>query len=1730
MFTRPRHFLKPLSVFGVLLFVFSVIMPVKVFAQPRTDNVNVSLVTVSDGTGHGTNDQTFVSSRNGFSRGDDSPVDGRVALRDSVTYNLKIEVVGSSDGRPTFFEVRSGDEDFIPTSDIVSALRRLKQDDPGLQFEVRDGNWVFVPSGASATMIVPLTKRVDNDISNYFYSVKVGVGEGEKTAFASRSVSSVSALLDYDSSIRFNPSSLKVDANRSKLEQSVEIIVSRNMISYVGNTYKGSINRYDSDWEYDINVSGMPYGTKFYKQVLFGDEQLVTPVNSIVTIKGDEKIRAVIPSSALPNQYSQYTRKYSAYIQDTRVKENDRFVKYGKDSGLGQSNQFANGGREGYPNNNWAMFNVGWSGTTSAPEGYISLRGSKKMYASSVPEGGFGVKDAVSKNRDDLTRFIGGSSASVPGYVNNDQYGFTTPGQLVKVNLEATPSQVAPGTRLSVCDSWDYRTLELENGDAVVAPEGVQVQYYYGYFDGDCNTIPESRWVSHDPSRYTLASAVRFTKTPTSEADKTVKGTIFLKVLADNSYENGRSVFNYWSAKYDALNISKVSAEFRLLRSSDPVLSVTKSNNWGYRDGIPGDVLYTVSPKFTVAPEDIDFSSVFLWDTLSNDVIFGGLTQESIDNGWSVYYQYDNSVYFGYKGGKEKRVKNEGSWSGGVELPDLKYTVRVKPEVVEAMGTGEKKTVNNDVSFYYYGKMNSQGEYPNAKTSSSFTMTKKTAATVAKIVDTPVVEPGDDVSWTLRADIGGWTPGNVCFMDKLPVAGDGAALGDGTVTNVTGSISNVRVEPSAGLRVYYNSRYRPWSSLGDVRNESVYAKNGWYGWSSTPNPNAKSLMFCATRFDASNPSLVAKVTGKYTGSKNGEFIVNRMSGLVFENSSAGDVQAPGPVVTRVKLGSLSGHVFWDKDKNTAFGDMGEDTGIRDSRVTLEKQNPDGSWSVVSSTVTNEDGFYKFDGLKKGVYRVKQGRSSVVGAVDMSVGVVNRGVPREAVTKYGQKVRVVNTGSFSSRKFEFALDYAGVVIPSGHDQGGVDFGYWVDRPDLKVDKRKLSEGFDDSGDYVVDFEVEVANTGNVRMNDVVLRDVFGGEVSDVRFGSVSRSEAPVVFDGFNSAVDKGEFFVTTTNGRVFEVDSMREVFGQDVNLDAEFVRGVGERFGVRVGDGVFVRLFASDVDKVLTGRCRNPVPSGVVVRDVYVDVTTNKAFVVDFERECGFANESSVEVYYRGDVTGIREIPFTDALKFGSGLEGASRDSSGLPVMFQGTVVDAKNGFRLTGEGNLYYSSGSVVRQVPIDEKVTTLYNDGVIRTESGGVFVVFDPIKVTKLLTPGRSGNIYNNFEVLRLPDTVNPEKVIRLSSDLMRVLVLGDDGNVVGVPIEEVVRYKYYGLPAETLNDANTVVAGVERAKGMISEDGSVNLSDELLRKYRAKDMNYVDKSLGDFYAEGKKLNINYFTTKPWSSMSDLERNELLLEIMSETFRPDRQIFVEQSSRKVSRWIYDFYEKNGLYPHPVYGMFYGQEGVVQDTRHDLFGHVSQKTAQNVLFFIVTTDSSGEYKGLKNITLAAPPVESTPVGTLNPPVKEYKGEKLFSYAFDYLDPSQNAVFTYTMKYPHDDYAQFSFNAVNVQAKETGPVSDQYVRRYESNADYDDSPDMVSGGFTDAQSNDGVVSDNDLKDQVPVYVPGRVWDEPRVPIQDDVVSIPDTGGVGKGVGLVVGLGVVLVGLWLVRRRG
>ena len=78
------------------------------------------------------------------------------------------------------------------------------------------------------------------------------------------------------------------------------------------------------------------------------------------------------------------------------------------------------------------------------------------------------------------------------------------------------------------------------------------------------------------------------------------------------------------------------------------------------------------------------------------------------------------------------------------------------------------------------------------------------------------------------------------------------------------------------------------------------------------------------------------------------------------------------VVTDIVLDvkpKISGYVYADVVKDCYYKTTDGDYAISDVLVTLERDNGDGTFTAVSSMYTDENGFYEFDGLDSGDYRI-----------------------------------------------------------------------------------------------------------------------------------------------------------------------------------------------------------------------------------------------------------------------------------------------------------------------------------------------------------------------------------------------------------------------------------------------------------------------------------------------------------------------------------------------------------------------------------------------------------------------------------------------------------------------------------------------------------------------------------------------------------------------------------------
>lgn len=99
-------------------------------ADPPDPKVGVSVDLRSDGTGHGTSAQTFLTTANGYRVGDDAPDDGVVASGDTVTYTIDLDFTAGSArsvdvalSRPDYLQWPIGTDTFCRDYGPVKAAR-----------------------------------------------------------------------------------------------------------------------------------------------------------------------------------------------------------------------------------------------------------------------------------------------------------------------------------------------------------------------------------------------------------------------------------------------------------------------------------------------------------------------------------------------------------------------------------------------------------------------------------------------------------------------------------------------------------------------------------------------------------------------------------------------------------------------------------------------------------------------------------------------------------------------------------------------------------------------------------------------------------------------------------------------------------------------------------------------------------------------------------------------------------------------------------------------------------------------------------------------------------------------------------------------------------------------------------------------------------------------------------------------------------------------------------------------------------------------------------------------------------------------------------------------------------------------------------------------------------------------------------------------------------------------
>ena len=1634
-----------------------------------------TLTVLQDGTGHGTPDQTFINSQNGYTPGDDTPTDGVVAVGDVVTYQFKIDLKTAEKAQFVQYDVEGNPE---VTEKFKEAFRNASSDQTVMTFT---NNSFKLEPGATAVLEGTFDVRYKD--AGYQDPIKIRIGF-DQFIEADKGITVVEEELPQDFKIYVGAES----KDGVPTFEGKDIYIGINNRPYIEgdgegvNTRKGR-KEPEYKYRYTIDVSDLPQGTTFAS---YGKE-IPTDGNTIVATS--DSINAYLPPEEIPTVENQYTRDFNVELikVERRLRisnDQDSWEDItNKDIGAGEPSSYdtkANKGIEGdngYVNNNFAKFRLGYSAEYTKPKGVIGLRSSKKVTA---PASGRGYEDTLTFNDEDSTRTLAEvrfeDGRRIPVNPDNDKdLNEVAPNTELKVELEATnTSGVIQGTRMSVCDAWDTSEQKYTSHSDIKPFDGSTVWYSIAQVPSengnlDCLQLQENQWTQTKPSDESKITAVRFTGTPT-ESNVRVGGEFPVKLeegrnFNNGAYEQGYKVFDYWGAKYSDIEHQRVHAAFQLPREQEQDIELTKGND-KHLPGIVSTVTYTIDPIVkNIEPGVSETYTVEDWlaPNMDNAVLLP-------DSEWKIVSQAPDSgkdnrvkVVFEYTGkGDKKDSASPGQRYSNRVLPQIKYTTDLNPQKVADMPIGDSETFTNEAEFNYKGKKSSA--------TSSFEITKQTYAAVVKRVDRKIIEPGDDVTYTLRAENGGWSPGNACMMDTLPRTGDTVSH-NGVSNTFTGQISDVEVQGSEGTEVYYNTEYKDWNTMGDVKTHTTNAKNGSDGWSKESTKDAKSVVICSPGFGVDQNVMEAKIKVRFPDSLDGETIVNKMSGVTFDDPSANDILPPDPVVTKVQLGKISGTVFWDKNLTYA-PEVGEgDNPISGAVVKLEKQ-VDGVWEFVAEKPVDENGFYIFEDLRSGIYRTSVEVDGKAEGVSMEVGAVDGAVPAKGTTQYDREVDTKQRYSFESRFDEDARPYAGVVLPRGFYQPNVDYGFYIDQPEIKLDKKVLSSELRDDGYLYVDYEVEAANTSTDVLHNVKFSDVLDAKQEFLGADVTTQVRSPIidkVFHAFrksSSMYGSGSYdsYLQATDGRVYDASTLELVDIPRVDIRDEFV-SIAEEAGFTYPDDVNpVPLGLSREltrDEVLPFYGEDEIGSSYVfVEKIFVDIDKGKAYraVAPVTRDYQ-SGSTKVGVYK------IKEVPLESVIDGNATTPPARQPASRVgdvmddPGYVEGDLVEHSGMLRLLDTGQLFVAKPNPEKSygLPVNTQgkdVTKLYMSNAYETSDGGQWFVMPSSR-------------YNNYTYtgVGLPDGVLAKDVISVSTSdtLVTLTYKQGTGEIVKkrfpiATVEEVSRARLDGSPSVEVQDV--------RLLQIVSELNSGEFVPEYINDSFDQDMSeVVQKAKKDF---GTISGTDLFGDL-WDG-SDAEKVELLkasyyaASIRSNITNSDVMDKYPDLYGSIVNGIFRYYPAQGNGLSTFNTVVFNRSDLMRaalmyDNEHPIDDEV-----------IVIGDMHGEDE----------------IVSLGVPVKEaVDGATKYTWTVDELGlgKSVKAVVRTRMKQEKEDV--FSWNQGFVFTDETpvGDVEPKFVKAYTSRDEFDASPEMVSDGFTGGQSNVGLLPDSDRNDQVPVMVVG-----------------------------------------------
>lgn len=416
---------------------------------------------------------------------------------------------------------------------------------------------------------------------------------------------------------------------------------------------------------------------------------------------------------------------------------------------------------------------------------------------------------------------------------------------------------------------------------------------------------------------------------------------------------------------------------------------------------------------------------------------------------------------------------------------------------------------------------------------------EKTPATPQVQVNDSGATNTEDISWT----VGGANIGpeanvyNLDLVDILPANGVDTDPEDGQpASDFAGTLDLRSVEIPSGVAVYYST-----TPANELSIDPEHASNSVGGTNPDGTPHVVNPENWTAWGDSGPADLSAvtalrwKVDGVFTGASNfsstvvmtpignapGDRYINVLRGeavLKTDDGAVGSVRELGPIyATTNVIGSSIGDSFWFDANANGIQDEGE-AGVPGAEVSLSGTDDLGN-PVSTTTTTDADGWYEFDGLR---------------ASDVDGYALSFDIP-EALEETGYEFTITEAGDDPALDSNANGDgvTAPVVISPGLSDTTIDAG--ISRSDIELVKTADPQNGVDA-DEIVTYTFTATNTGETTLDGIALQE---NSFTNPQGDDIELDEPPVIDEdqstGTVDALEPGQRVVWTAPYTVTAAD-------------------------------------------------------------------------------------------------------------------------------------------------------------------------------------------------------------------------------------------------------------------------------------------------------------------------------------------------------------------------------------------------------------------------------------------------------------------------------------------------------------------------------------------------------------------------------------------------------------------